>query len=435
MRFVLRAIFVTSALLVSMRAAEAENPKVRHVIFIVQENRSVDNFFNGFPGAETVRYGRDHTGKTVALRSVSINNPTDLQHKHETWIAQYDHGKMDGFDLGGTVPDTFPDFPYAFVPPAEVRPDWDIAKEFTFGDRMFQSAGGPSFPNHQYLIAGQSQDAISNPTDTAPTTFWWGCDSPKGVTVDLLPYGGRSEPQHVRPCFGYRTLADAMDAKHVTWRDYSPAPSDLGGIWSAFDAIRQIRYGPDWGQRVVTPETRVLTDIALNDLPQVTWITPQFRNSDHSQLGIKTHEVERPETDQGPQWVASIVNAVGRSAMWDNTVIFIVWDDWGGWYDHVAPPQLDSMGLGPRVPLIVVSPYAKRGYVSHVQHEFGSLLKFAEEAFDIPSLGTTDVRSDDLADCFDFDQTPQPLAPIATSMTENQFLSETPSTEIPDTDD
>src|SRR5207245_7243191 len=108
--------------------------------------------------------------------------------------------------------------------------------------------------------------------------------------------------------------------------------------------------------------------------------------------------------------VTCIVQAIGSRPFWNSTAIFITWDDWGGWFDHVPPPQLDEMGLSFRVPLIVVSPYARHAYVSHVQHEFGSILHFAEANFGMPSLGQTDARADDLTDCFDFTQTPQPLA-------------------------
>jgi phospholipase C len=104
----------------------------------------------------------------------------------------------------------------------------------------------------------------------------------------------------------------------------------------------------------------------------------------------------------GPSWVASIVNAIGDSQYWDSTVIFITWDDWGGWYDHVAPPILNSYEYGLRVPLIVVSPFAKQGYVSHQLHDFGSILKFIEEVYHLPSLGYADEFADDLSDCFNF---------------------------------
>jgi phospholipase C len=168
-----------------------------------------------------------------------------------------------------------------------------------------------------------------------------------------------------------------------------------------------------------------LQDVAKGTLANVTWVVPSSVNSDHAG-GINSVG--------GPDWVASIVNAIGQSQFWSSTAIFITWDDWGGWYDHVAPPQLDSMGLGFRVPLIVVSPYAKHGYVSHVQHEFGSFLKFSEETFNLPSLGLIDVRADDLADCFDFTQAPQAFHGVQTKLHATDFLHQPSSSEPPDND-
>ena len=203
-----------------------------------------------------------------------------------------------------------------------------------------------------------------------------------------------------------------MDAAHVSWRYYAPTYGAAGYIWSAYDAVRQIRFGADWNSYVVSPETTVLTDAPAGNLSSVTWVTPSQANSDHP-LGQST---------SGPQWVASVVNAIGASPTWNSTAIFIVWDDWGGFYDHVAPKQVDAMGLGFRVPLMVISPYAKRGYVSHVDHEFGSLLRFTEEAFGLPSLGTRDAISDDLQDCFDFTAPPAPYKAIATRLRATDFL-------------
>ena len=136
----------------------------------------------------------------------------------------------------------------------------------------------------------------------------------------------------------------------------------------------------------------------------------------------------------GPEWVSSVVNAIGSGPDWKSTAIFVVWDDWGGWYDHVAPPQLDRMGLGFRVPFIVISPYARRGYVSHVQHEFGSILKFTENVVNVPRLGTTDVRSDALWDCFDFGQKPAAFQPIPYPHDAAFSLYRAPDPEPPDDD-
>jgi phospholipase C len=132
--------------------------------------------------------------------------------------------------------------------------------------------------------------------------------------------------------------------------------------------------------------------------------------------------------------VANVVNAVGQSQYWDDTVILISWDDWGGWYDHVVPPTVDDMGLGFRVPLLLVSPWAKHGYVSHDQYEFSSFLKLTEEVFDLPSLNTRDAISGDLSDCFDFSQTPPPFVPIPAPWGPTTFISAKPTMQPPDDD-
>jgi len=169
----------------------------------------------------------------------------------------------------------------------------------------------------------------------------------------------------------------------------------LGGYWSAPNALAHIRRGKDWAN-VVTPKSAILSDIAAGKLPGVSWVIPDAAASDHAAAS----------DGSGPAWVASVVNAIGKSQYWQSTAIFVTWDDWGGWYDHVAPPMYNSYELGFRVPLIVISPYARPGYVSHRQHEFGSILHFTEEAFGLVPLGYTDVRADDLADCFNFNQPP-----------------------------
>jgi phospholipase C len=416
--------------------AQAAPPRgvIKHVVFVIQENRSFDNLFNGFPGADTVTSGPRHDDSVVALHQTSLNVPVDLDHARQSFLNSYNGGRMNGFDTIGTVPPQGTgDFPYAYVPQAETKPYWDLARQFTLADRTFASVGGPSFPAHQYLIAGTAGRAIDNPNRTAADVFWWGCDSPPATTVrEIGPDGGADGPP-VFPCFDYPTLGDVMDARGVTWRSYAPTANDLGSIWSAFDAIRHIRYGPDWNEKVVTPQTRVLTDVAADALPAVSWVTPDFRSSDHEQYGIGGRP-QASRADLGPQWVATVVNTIGRSPLWGDTAIVIVWDDWGGWYDHVRPPQVDAMGLGFRVPMIVISPYAKRGYVSHVQHEFGSLLKFAEGVFDLPSLGTADARADDLSDCFDFTKPPAPYVPVSTAMTAADFLAMPPSNVPPDDD-
>jgi phospholipase C len=378
--------------------------KIKHVVVVIQENRSVDNLFNGFPGADTVLAGLKPDG-TVPLEPVDLSFPVDPDHSHRAFVREYDGGKIDGWRLADPPPGLSPDFLYSYVPHKQVEPYWRMASSYVFADRMFQSNSGPSYPAHLYLIAAQSAFTASNPNHVDTTNWAWGCDSPKDALVTLIDEGG-NEKWGIPPCLDISTLGDEMDAASVSWRYYAPAIGLVGSIWSPFDAIRHVRYGKDWAN-VLSPETRVVGDASRGDLPAMTWIAPNVRNSDHPfpRQG-SSHDIGAVSAF-GPAWVSSIVNAIGKGPDWDSTAIFVVWDDWGGWYDHVAPPALDRMGLGFRVPLIVISPYAKRGYVSHVQHEFGSIVKFAEEALGLPSLGETDARADDLADCFDFTQAPR----------------------------
>ena len=172
----------------------------------------------------------------------------------------------------------------------------------------------------------------------------------------------------------------------------------------------------------MNPETQIFADVASGTLPQVSWVIPSVPNSDHPLAHSNT----------GPSGVASVVNAIGASPYYGSTAIFITWDDWGGWYDHVPPPQVDAMGLGFRVPLIVASPYAKHGYVSHVTHEFGSILRFTEETFGLATLGTRDALSDDLRDCFDFKQTVAPYVTIQTRYRKTFFLQQPATGQAPD---
>ena len=386
----------------------AGSTPIKHVIIIMQENRSFDNLFNGFPGADTVTSGMSN-GVVVPLQPVPLEQGTDVGHSHRDWYEDYNGGKMDGFAHAGSYP--IPNLPYAYVPQSETVPLWTLAKAYTLGDRMFQSSTGPTFEAHQYMIAGQSAGAAGNPNDSNA----WGCDSAPGTTVPMIGPNGTTLPGPY-PCFDYQTLADLLDAKGMTWRYYAPAQSgdaDGGGyFWSAFDAIKHIRFGPDWSSNVISPPPTVLTDIQNGNLAQVTWITPSFDYSDHP---------GPISTKIGPDWIASITNTVGASQYWDSTVIFITWDEWGGWYDHVPPPTVDNMGLGFRVPLIIVSPYARRGYVSHTVHEFSGFLKYTEEIFGLPSLGTRDAAADDFGDCFDYTQTPQPYVQIPVNFTPKYF--------------
>jgi phospholipase C len=422
------------ALSFAERPLVGTNALIQHVVIIVQENRTPDNLFNGLPGADTVRSGKNSHGQVVELHRVPLATPYTLVHSHPAFKTEYADGHLNGFDEDKTAchPDARCPAPgvraYGYVTPNDVKPYLVMAERFTFADHMFQTNQGPSFPAHQYILSGTStitndstlraSENVLAPRDNNAG----GCDSPPGSTVAVINLAGK-EDHRVFPCFSRVSLPELLAARGLSWRYYQ---AHLGaGTWHGPDAILQLRKSPEFFEDVVAPPGRVLTDIADGQLANVVWVTPTAKASDHSGLN----------NGSGPSWVASVVNAVGESQYWNDTAIFITWDDWGGWYDHVRPTGYNSYELGFRVPLIVVSPYAKRHFVSHRQHEFGSILKFVEETFGLSSLGTTDVRADNLSDCFDFSAAlPHRFQPIPAPLSPSYFLKQPISMQDPDDD-
>jgi phospholipase C len=399
-----------------------------HVVIVVQENRTFDNLFATFPHADGTRTGVLHDGSTIPLSERNLYDGFSPNTDHPSWATGYNHGKMNGFDL-------IPDGPYSgvglyqYVNPAQIQPYWNLAQQYVLADHMFQTQGSGSFTSHQDLIAGGAFISDSKSLIDFPSEQPWGCDAPPGTVTTLITARNEYLPNDGPfPCLNYRTLRDTLDAKGVTWRYYAPEIGhNFGGdLWNAFGAIDAVRHGPQWSINVTWPETNVFKDISNDTLPSVSWVIPDFQNSDHPGAG----------SDTGPSWVAQIVNAVGKSPAWDSTAIIIVWDDWGGWYDHVKPPgEYRFGGLGFRVPMIVVSPYAKRGYVAHADYEFGSIVQFVEDNWKLPRLGTTDVRAASfIDDVFDFNQTPRTFVPIAAPFSRSFFERQRPSNRPVDTE-
>jgi phospholipase C len=407
---------------------------ISHVVLIVQENRSFNNLFATFPGADGTTQGLMKTASgdvQVPLTESKLSEGCDFGHGYQGFLRSYDGGKMDGFGLNGNKCSGNHTAAYQYVNPAEILPYWTMAEQYVLADQMFQTQGSGSFTAHQDLIAGAT---IINAEKTKslvdyPTASPWGCDAPPGTLTDLLNYkNSQLELRHDKgpfPCMTYATMRDLLDAKSVSWKYYSPpVVGGTGAIWNAFDAIKAVRYGPEWGVNVTDSDTQIFSDITANQLPAVSWVIPDRQNSDHPASG----------SDTGPSWVASLVNAIGESSYWDSTAIVIVWDDWGGFYDNVPPPFLDNWGgLGFRVPMIVVSPYAREtsptqlGYISHTQYEFGSILRFIEDTFSLGRLGTTDQRATSMADCFDFSQAPRTFQQIPSSFSKRFFERQRPS--------
>ncbi len=411
---------------------------IQHVVVIFQENRTTDNLFgsnpNFMPGVDIATSGVNSKGQQIPLAPVLLGNNYDLGHSHASFEAMYDSGKMDGADNvivicnpgEGACPPANPQFKYVDNSNGLLNPYFQLAEQYTFGDRMFQTNQGPSFPAHQFIISGTSAPtatsnlfAAENPQGGTLPGSDTGCTAPSNQTVLMIdPSGSESSRQY--PCFDHGVVTDLLDNAEISWRYYAPT---AGSLWTGPNAIEHLRNGPDWAN-VIYPQTKVLSDIASGDLAGVTWVIPTSQDSDHAGSNNGT----------GPSWVASVVNAIGGSPYWSNTAIIITWDDWGGWYDHVAPPILNSYEYGFRVPLIVVSPYAKPAYVSHVTHDFGSILKFIEQTFNLPSLGYADAPADNLSDCFNFSQTPIPFQTIAAPLNGEYFLNDKRPPTDPDDD-
>lgn len=401
--------------------------KIEHVVYVVQENRSFNDVFEGYPGAYTVSKGKTSRGRTLRLTPISLKVRYDIDHSAAAMFrACKGTGKLpgtkctnDGFDLeflmGGPTNGQF-----AYIPHVESKPYFDMAHEFVLADHMFASQIDESFVAHQYIIAAQAQSSVN-----IPSGFPWGCASAKTVMVDMLSSQREIEQPGQRPCFDYTTLGDELDKAHLKWRFYtSKYFHGTSGLWSGYQAVKHVIDGPDW-KNVITPQSRFLKDVKAGTLGAFTWITPSCPDSDHPSCG----------GGFGPSWVASIVNAVGESKYWNSTAIFIQWDDWGGFYDPVPPPFEDYDGNGFRVPLVVISPYAKQNYVSHVHYETASVLRYAEDLFGLPQLSAADARAKSPAkDCFDFDQKPRTFVPIKAPEGKDFFLNQPADLRIPDSD-
>jgi phospholipase C len=411
--------------------ASGTSAYIQHVVIVVQENRSFDDFFATFPGAVGATQGLMKTpsgDQYIQLQSAPLDS-LSLGHQHASFSHEYDHGKMDGFNrvslsLRKGTRERAGTYAYRYVDPADIPEYWDIANQYVLGDHMFTTQSSDSFTAHQDLIAAGTPvgDEGDNVIDF-PTPASWGCDaSPPGTITSLItPSGNYRKGKGPFPCFTYSTIRDLLDAKSVSWLYFTNTAKN--GTWNPFEAIQAVRDGPEWSTNIIQPETKFFNYVSGGELPAVSWVIPDAVNSDHPGR----------HSDTGPSWVASIVNAIGESAYWQNTAVIVVWDDWGGEYDNVPPPQLDGQGLGMRVPMLLVSAYAREtsssqpGYISHTQYEFGSILNFVEENWGLGNLGRTDVRANSLIDCFDFSQPPRTFSAIPAKYSKAYFLKRPPS--------
>jgi phospholipase C len=345
---------------------------------------------------------------------------------------------MDGFNLEGQDGNNPAGTgAYQYANQSSIAPYWSIAKNYGLADHMFQTQGSGSFTAHQDLVHGDTFYPDSNcPSGSQPTCSLidfptqddnWGCSAkqhfPDTTTQLLTTTGKYLTDKGPFPCLTYadKNMADLLDAAGVSWKYYTPPDKGKtsGALWDAMAAINEIYNGPDWKKNVSIPETTIFTDITKGTLPSVSWVIPTEEDSDHPHgSNVMYH---------GPQWIASVVNAVGKSTLWDSTAIIVTWDDWGGFYDPVAPAFFDDQGgLGFRVPMLVVSPYTKKGTLSHTQYEFASILKFVEANFNLGQMGTSGYHNDDaratsIANMFDLTMQPRAFVSIPSSLDEYYF--------------
>jgi len=365
---------------------------IQHIVFIIKENRSFDNLFGTFPGADGTTTGTISTGQTLTLRHTADRVARDLQHSYTDATIAIDNGKMDEFDqindpgFGCNVNGDY--LCMTQYSQADIPNYFAYARHFVLADHMFTSLKGTSLPNHLYTIAAQSGGVIGNPGGQVTS---WGCDAPEGTTVPVVDSNGLLTNQF--PCFDFQTLADLLEGAGVSWKSYAKR----GNEWNVFDAINHIRNTSIWTTNVAL-DTQFVTDAMNGQLPAVSWLVPSEDQSEHP----------TDSACNGENWTVDQINAVMQGPDWSSTAIFLVWDDFGGFYDHVAPPVSDQYGLGPRVPVLIISPYAMPGYISHTTYEFSSILKFIEERYGLPPLTSRDANANDMLDSFNFNQSPLP---------------------------
>jgi phospholipase C len=448
--------------------AQAQISSFKHVIVIIQENRSPDNLFQGLcttPFGKKTSCSTTPTGSQYNIQTtnwldntspggtfvpvpVSLDNNYDPSHRHGAFTTTCDWDtttsvcRMDGAagdDCTGTCP-TRPAFHYVTNLGSILNPYLTMATSYGWANYMFQTNQGPTFPSHLFLFGGTSapsadDDAIGTfaAENLNSATAISGCIADAGTTVKILTT--INETGTLYPCFDHETLSDLLDGVDVSWKFYTPG---AGSIQTAPAAISHICVpnqptggectGTEWLNNVVLTPTQVLTDIKNCNLAGVSWVNPGGKYSDHPSSN----------TGGGPAWVASIVNAIGNhpkcksdnEVYWDNTAILILWDDWGGWYDHEPPTILagaeGDYQYGFRVPFMVVSAYTPVQYVDNTRMDFGTILRFIEKNYGIAegALNFADARSTtDLSEFFNLTQVPRVFQTIAAKVDADYFIN------------
>ncbi len=402
------------------RSPTPTNVPIKHIIFMVKENRTYDQYFGAYPFGDGATTGKKSDGTTVQLGHAPDMMPHDLCHAFLDGIRVIDHGKMDGLD---TICREEDGSGYTQYQREDMPAYWGYADRFVLSDRFFTSMYGPTFPEHLYVIAAQSNLIVGNKNTVNHAGSY--CDDPTeyapaflhGLAADQIAEIMSAESKFdihdpklhdivkywhtVRNCFDIKTLPDELENAGVDWKYY--ADKD---IWmNAMQAIKHVRFGPLWN-KVVDPD-HFMADIEAGNLPSVSWLIPPEQYNEHP---------GGTSLCAGENWTVEQMNALMKSKYWKDSLVVIVWDDFGGTYDHVVPPHYDIMGLGPRTPALIISPYTKQGKqpdggsVDSTVYEFSSVLKTIEQLHGLKALTDRDRKANSLFNALDFTKPPN-LAP------------------------
>jgi phospholipase C len=380
--------------------------KIKHVIILMQENRSFDSYFGTFPGADGIpmKHGRPtvcvpdpQTGKCVQPYIDHSDVNGGGPHSYNNAIADVDGGKMNGFiaeaERGkrGCLNPTDPactNSATVDVMGYHTRSDipnyWAYAKDFVLQDHMFEPNDSWSLPAHLFLVSEWSA-YCTVPGDASSCTNAVQTRK-RNRPPDYPPYYGGSTS--ATPDYAWTDITYLLHKHHVSWGYYivpgtepdcdNPAAMSCApvaqnswtyGIWNPLPWFDTVRDDHQLGN--IQAVDHFYADAKSGRLPAVSWVVPSGEVSEHPPSPVSF----------GQSYITSLINAVMRSPDWKSTAIFLAWDDWGGFYDHVRPPHVDENGYGLRVPAIVISPYAKRGYIDHQVLSFDAYNKFIEDDF------------------------------------------------------
>ena len=324
---------------------------IKRVVYLMLENRSFDNLFGRFPGAERHhgRRGQRQGAAAHRLPGLAARRPP-ARPRRRAQLPERREARRVLRGAWGAV------YGYSQFHEPQIPNYYHWAREYALSDNFFASALGPSYPNHYYYIAGESGGVLDNPENISARQEGdkiyksWGCDA-IGDDVFVFTKDAAGNLNKHDTCFTFNTVGEQLSEAGVDWAYYSADWGQPGYFWNAYNGIESVFHDESYWNAHVRPVDRIVHDIRANRLPAVTWITPRFELSDHPPYS----------TSFSHNWVTDIVNAIMTSDMWEHTAMFVTWDEWGGFYDHVPPPAVDDIGLGFRVPLLTISPYARRG--------------------------------------------------------------------------